>query len=354
MQTDLTLQRPVAGPPAELLLLFHGVGSSAEDMAPLGQMLAAQRPQAWVVCVRSPHRSDLGQGWQWLSVQGVTETNRPERVATAMPLFVQRVRDWQRQTGVGPQGTTLIGFSQGAIMALESTQQTDDTPLARRVIAMAGRFAQAPRRAPQGTTVHLMHGEQDGVMPISLAEAAERALRALGADTTLERFAGLGHGIDARVAAAMARRLDTPAITLIRFDDDCTVLTPQGAAECVLNVGSAAMAQRLLVQTPPSPAAMERAIDVVEDALTASGLKKGTRGDLQPHDPALFQRLGLPPDTQRLTREQVEARFQRLASVSLGHPLQADDPPATPEAAALLLVLRECMHHLGYEGVVRG
>ena len=29
-------------------------------------------------------------------------------------------------------------------------------------------------------------------------------------------------------------------------------------------------------------------------------------------------------------------------------------PPANPEAAALLLVLREGMHHLGYEGVVRG
>ena len=30
--------------------------------------------------------------------------------------------DWQRHTGVAAERTTLVGFSQGAIMALESTQ----------------------------------------------------------------------------------------------------------------------------------------------------------------------------------------------------------------------------------------
>jgi hypothetical protein len=142
--------------------------------------------------------------------------------------------------------------------------------------------------------------------------------------------------------------------THIRFDDGCTVLAEPGAAECAVNVGAATIARHWFVQTPPSPAALERAIDAVEDALAASGLKQGLRGDLLPHDPALFDRLGVPPDTERLTRDQVEARFQRLASVSLGHPPQPHDPPTDPEAAALLLVLRECMHHLGFEGVGRG
>ena len=39
MQGDLVIRRPeaAAAPATELLLLFHGVGSSAEDLAPLGQ-----------------------------------------------------------------------------------------------------------------------------------------------------------------------------------------------------------------------------------------------------------------------------------------------------------------------------
>lgn len=182
------------------------MGSRAEDLAPLGQALAAARPQAWVISVRSPDASDLGQGWQWFSVQGVTEADRPARVVAAMPAFIDRVGAWQRRTGVGAERTSLIGFSQGAIMALEATQQAPQR-LAHRVVAIAGRFAQAPRQAPVEVAVHLMHGEQDRVMPVGLAADAHAALQALGAVTTLDRFAGLGHGIDGRVVEAVLRRI---------------------------------------------------------------------------------------------------------------------------------------------------
>ena len=75
MQDDLVIRRPEAAATAasELLLLFHGVGSSAEDLRPLGQALAAHRSGAWVVSVRSPHRSEFGAGWQWFSVQTATQ-----------------------------------------------------------------------------------------------------------------------------------------------------------------------------------------------------------------------------------------------------------------------------------------
>ena len=211
MHDDLVIQRadPVATQAAELLLLFHGVGSSAEDLRPLGQALVDQRPGTWVVSVRSPQRSEFGAGWQWFSVQGVTEQNRPTRVAVAMPEFLEAVLTWQRESGVSASRTTLIGFSQGAIMALESTQQIDQ-PVASRVIAIAGRFAEPPRVAPAGTTLNLMHGDEDRVMPVGLAVDADRQLRARGARATLDRFAGLGHGIDARVVEAIVRRLGEP------------------------------------------------------------------------------------------------------------------------------------------------
>ena len=207
MKDDLVIQQAAADAASpELLLLFHGVGSSPEDLIPLAQALAGARPGAWVVAVRAPQRSDLGRGWQWFSVQGVTDANRPARVAAAMPAFRAAVAAWQAHTGVPADGTTLVGFSQGAILSLESTQQAP-APLAGRVIALAGRFAQPPQTAPQGTRVHLMHGEQDAVLPIGLAVEAERQLRALGASVTLDRFEGLAHGIDGRVLATVLQRL---------------------------------------------------------------------------------------------------------------------------------------------------
>jgi phospholipase/carboxylesterase len=207
---DILIQRPAApGVATELLLLFHGVGSSAEDLRPLGQMLAERRPLAWVVSVRSPDASDLGQGWQWFSVQGVSEANRPARVAATMPRFVEAVKTWQRESGISPSGTVLVGFSQGAIMALESTQQPE--PPATRVVALAGRFAQAPHAAPAGLRVHLVHGDDDRVMPVALARDAAARWHALGGTATLDTFPGLGHAIDERVVRKVAEHLGAAA-----------------------------------------------------------------------------------------------------------------------------------------------
>ena len=189
-------------------MLFHGVGAQPGDLEPLGQVLARQRPEAWVVSVRSPHPSDLGRGWQWFSVAGVTEDNRPARVAEALPRFVDTVRHWQHRSGVGVSGTTLIGFSQGAIMALESTQHAPG--LAGTVVSIAGRFAQPPQTAAEGTRIHLLHGDADAVMPVQLARAAADALTKLHAEVTLDVFTGLGHSVDARVLAAIGHHLALP------------------------------------------------------------------------------------------------------------------------------------------------
>jgi phospholipase/carboxylesterase len=204
MQEAIVIQQPSSGTPAHqhLLLLFHGVGSSADDLAPLGSALTSLLPHTWIVSVRSPERSEAGAGWQWFSVRGVTEANRPERVAQAMPGFVSTVREWQQKTGTAAHATTLAGFSQGAIMALESTQHPGQ--IAGRVVAMAGRFASPPRVAHPGLTLHLLHGDQDRVMPATLARDAAAQWRSLGGVATLDVFTGLGHGIDSRVVRRLA------------------------------------------------------------------------------------------------------------------------------------------------------
>jgi phospholipase/carboxylesterase len=195
-EDSIVIVRPEA--PAQLVLLFHGVGSSAANLVPLGEAIAQARPGAMVVSVDAPHPSTLGSGREWFSVVGITEQNRPERIAAILPLFLDTVAHWQQASGVGPAETVLVGFSQGAILALEATQVADTAIAAGRVIALAGRFAQPVRRAPRDLRYHLVHGEQDGVVPTSASVHAARALQALGADVTLDLLPGLGHGIDGR------------------------------------------------------------------------------------------------------------------------------------------------------------
>lgn len=73
-----------------------------------------------MVSVGGAEPSGNPAGRQWFSVQGITEDNRQARVDAIMPTFIETVRYWQKQSGVGANATALIGFSQGAIMALES------------------------------------------------------------------------------------------------------------------------------------------------------------------------------------------------------------------------------------------
>ncbi|RZL89259.1 MAG: esterase [Variovorax sp.] len=204
MNDAIVIQQP-ASPAEALVLLFHGVGATAADMVPLGRRLATARPGAMVVSVSAPHASDLGRGRQWFSVIGVTEDNRPARVRQALPAFAATVEHWQRVAGARPGNTAVVGFSQGAIMALEATQLT--AVVAHCVVAIAGRFAQQPRVAPAVEAVHLVHGEQDAVIPVAHAMAAAGWLRALGALVTQDLLPGLGHGIDSRAAERVAERV---------------------------------------------------------------------------------------------------------------------------------------------------
>lgn len=208
--SDLIIQNVPAmqGRINALFLCFHGVGSNAQDLRPLASAIAARHPQAWVVSLQSPDPADLGGGWQWFSVRGVTEANRPQRVADAMPAFVQAVTGWQQRSGSDAAHTTLVGFSQGAIMALEATQLPQ--PLAARVVAMAGRFASPPTHRPAHTRIHLLHGTADGIMPAQAAVDAQVQLAALQAEVTLDLIPGLGHGIDGRMMARLDAHLATP------------------------------------------------------------------------------------------------------------------------------------------------
>lgn len=204
MSQSITIQQPQTQPD-QLILLFHGVGADPQDMVPLGQQLAARFPHAFVVSVQAAQASDLGGGYQWFSVRGVTEENRPERVAQALPVFVEHVTHWQTQAGVSAAATTLIGFSQGAIMALESTQLA--ALVASQVVALSGRFAQPPRGAGAGIKLHLIHGTADSVMPYQYAVQAAQQLAELGAAVTLDLVPGLGHGVNSQVLAHVLERL---------------------------------------------------------------------------------------------------------------------------------------------------
>lgn len=200
-----------AAAPQLLFLLFHGVGGRGSDMLPLAEALREQYPQAAVLSFDAPVPFDGvpggGSGYQWFSVQGISEENRLERVAAALPGFVALVRNWAAQYGLSWERVALGGFSQGAIMALEAVQA--EPQLVGRVLAFGGRHASLPGHAPEDVSVHLLHGMADPVMPYRLVVQSARTLMELGADVTADVLPGIGHELHPQLVAKAMEQLRT-------------------------------------------------------------------------------------------------------------------------------------------------
>jgi phospholipase/carboxylesterase len=153
-------------------------------MDPLAELIAAHDPQARVAAPPAAWPCDRGgAGFQWMSVVGVTDENRPGRIRAALPAFVATIEELQRAHGVPPDRTVLAGFSQGAIMALAACR---DRYLARHVVAIAGRCAPLPDAWERRTAVTLVHGRMDRTVPIQHSERMFERLAALGADVRLD------------------------------------------------------------------------------------------------------------------------------------------------------------------------
>lgn len=180
------------------IVLLHGVGGSGASMQPLADQLDLAIDMH---LPDGPQAFEMGPGRQWFSVRGVTEANRPARVTEALPAFTGIIEQFG-----DPGEILLVGFSQGAIMALHAVAA--GMPAAG-VLALSGRLA-GPVAARSGwPPINLLHGAADPVMPPDVARATDKWLRAAGAEARLQLFDGLGHGIDDRVLAAIRLLVET-------------------------------------------------------------------------------------------------------------------------------------------------
>jgi len=202
---------PASGAPQLLFLLFHGVGLNAHAMKPLADALAAEYPQAAIISINAPRPYEgptSGRaGFEWFSPMGLTEDSRRERVAAALPEFISVVRSLALRFQLPWQRTALFGFSQGAILSLEAVQA--EPRLAGRVIGFCGRHATAPEHAPEDTTVHLLHGMLDQVVPPGPAVDAAQRLVALGGDVTADVLPGIAHELHPQLIAKAIEQLRT-------------------------------------------------------------------------------------------------------------------------------------------------
>lgn len=176
------------------LVLLHGWGADADDLLAIGELLAG--PEVEVVALRAPLPHPAGPGRQWYDLE---QPGWPQ-----LPAAREDLRRRLRALDLDPPltRTVLLGFSQGAALAVDVTTGGAELPVAG-VISCSGyphpdwRARQArPQPGGHGTPVLLTHGRQDPVVPYAASEQLQSQLRAGGWEAALIGFSG-GHTIDA-------------------------------------------------------------------------------------------------------------------------------------------------------------
>jgi phospholipase/carboxylesterase len=177
------------------LVLLHGWGADADDLLDLGETLVG--PLVSVVALRAPMAHPAGTGRQWYDL--MPEPQWQQLPGARLDL---RQRLAELAGSVPLARTALLGFSQGAAMALDVATGGSDgagnpgepSPLAA-LIACSGYPHPDWIPRPTPTAILLTHGEQDPMVPFAASEALEQRLRDAGGSVRRVAFNG-GHGID--------------------------------------------------------------------------------------------------------------------------------------------------------------
>lgn len=203
---SLVIQEPT-DPAAQLILLCHAAEADAASLLPLGERLRETFPQATIVSLQANAPAETPKGFEWFATDGLTDENRPTRVAQALPSLQAAVRNWQERSGVSAAATALIGISQGAEMVLELSKL--QPMLASRVIAIGGRFTTLPDVPPAVTTTHFLHGKEDALNHYSHSVIAAHHLRDMGCDITAEVLPFVGQELHLDVVELAVTKLST-------------------------------------------------------------------------------------------------------------------------------------------------
>lgn len=178
--------------PKRLIVFLHPAGSTPELLAPVAIAFQLKFPGAIAVLLQGLQAAAVGEErLEWFDT---TMPVREADVEAAADRVVQRLHVLQQANSVAPRDTVLVGFSQGATLALELLRRHPGS--ASIAIAYAARLARPFRDGDRlGATVHLIHGEHDSIVPLAHARRAFRGLQAVGTDATLDIVSGVAHGI---------------------------------------------------------------------------------------------------------------------------------------------------------------
>jgi phospholipase/carboxylesterase len=199
-----------AGQTRQLVVFLHGYGADGNDLIELGRQWRALMPEAAFVSPHAPERSPAApMGRQWFALSnrppddpsgGEDRWNGAVKAHGAIDAFLDAELERLR---LDDSKLALVGFSQGAMMALHVGLRRPRAPAA--ILGFSGllvgpeHLSEATARDAHGRPppILLVHGDQDPLIPFDAMFMAAEALAQASIPTQWHLSLGIGHGIDA-------------------------------------------------------------------------------------------------------------------------------------------------------------
>ena len=200
MTRELSFGRKGPRQAGALVVFLHGYGADGADLLGLADVLAPHLPGVAFAAPDAPEPcrgNPFGRQWfpiPWLD--GSSEAAAAAGLAAAADDLNAFLDARLAEEGLSPDRLALVGFSQGAMMALEVAPRRAE-PVAG-VVAISGRLIAPERLAAEARVrppVLLMHGDADEVVPFASMGQAGQALDGAGFEVWGHVMRGTGHGI---------------------------------------------------------------------------------------------------------------------------------------------------------------
>ena len=194
---------------SQLVVFLHGYGADGNDLIELGRQWRALMPEAAFVSPHAPERSPAApMGRQWFALSNRSPDDAAggdERWQGAVKARggIDAFLDVElKRLHLDDSKLALVGFSQGAMMALHVGLRRPRAPAA--IVGFSGllvgpeHLSEAAARDGRGAPppILLVHGDQDPLIPFEAMFVAAEALAQASIPVQWHLSLGIGHGID--------------------------------------------------------------------------------------------------------------------------------------------------------------
>ncbi len=190
----------LSGQGRSLVVFLHGYGADGADLLGLADPLAPHLKDTVFMAPDAPDACPgTAFGRQWFPIPWLDGSSE-QAAAAGLAAATQALNDFldarMSDEKIGSEAVALVGFSQGAMMAMHVAPRRAEAIAG--VVAISGRLLQ-PEALVQDSRVKppvlLIHGDADPVVPFGDMAKAGQALNAAGFATFGHVMRGTGHGI---------------------------------------------------------------------------------------------------------------------------------------------------------------